>query len=115
MPGTEGTGPARAGGGSPLVVCTTMVDVDRLVLVRHALPELEPEVRTERWQLGAEGRAAARSLRSLVAEPAYLVASMSQRRSRRCRSSPAVPLWLPIPGSVRSAVPICGPAAATTG
>lgn len=39
------------------------------------MPELEPEVSSERWQLGAKGRAAARSLRSLVAEPAYLVAS----------------------------------------
>ncbi|HET8660053.1 MAG TPA: hypothetical protein VFM55_13770 [Micromonosporaceae bacterium] len=52
-----------------------MIGVNRLVLVRHALPELEPDVRSEHWQLGAEGRAAARSLRSLVAEPAYFVAS----------------------------------------
>lgn len=52
-----------------------VIDVDGLVLVRHAMPEQVPEVRSERWQLGDAGRASARSLRSSIPETAYLVAS----------------------------------------
>jgi 2,3-bisphosphoglycerate-dependent phosphoglycerate mutase len=49
--------------------------VERLILVRHAMPELDPAVPAERWHLGPEGRAAARSLRALMPEPGYYVAS----------------------------------------
>jgi broad specificity phosphatase PhoE len=49
--------------------------VERLILVRHAMPELDPAVPAEHWRLGPEGRAAARSLRPLFTEPAYYVAS----------------------------------------
>jgi broad specificity phosphatase PhoE len=52
-----------------------MVDAHRLILIRHAMPEIDPQVPAERWHLGDEGRAAARSLRPLVAQPAYYVAS----------------------------------------
>jgi broad specificity phosphatase PhoE len=52
-----------------------MSNVERLILVRHAMPEVVPEVPAERWHLGADGRSAARALRSLVAGPAYFVAS----------------------------------------
>lgn len=49
--------------------------MDRLVLVRHAMPDLEPEVPAERWRLGCGGRAAARSLGPLMPGPAYYAAS----------------------------------------
>jgi broad specificity phosphatase PhoE len=53
----------------------TVIEGDRLVLVRHAMPIVEPAVPAERWHLGPTGRAAARALRPLVAAPAYYVAS----------------------------------------
>lgn len=47
-----------------------------LILVRHAMPELRPDVPAERWQLGDEGRAAARALAdALHLGPAHYVAS----------------------------------------
>lgn len=52
-----------------------MTAVAHLVLVRHAMPDIVPEVPAERWHLGAEGRSAARALRPLVVGPAYFVAS----------------------------------------
>jgi broad specificity phosphatase PhoE len=39
------------------------------------MPIVEPDVPSEQWRLGDEGRAAARSLRPLLSEPAYFVAS----------------------------------------
>ncbi len=48
---------------------------DRIVLVRHAMPVVDPATPAELWHLGADGRAAARSLAPLVAGPAYFVAS----------------------------------------
>ncbi|MEV2240353.1 hypothetical protein [Micromonospora sp. NPDC049891] len=53
----------------------TVVDGARLMLVRHAMPVVEPTVPAERWLLGPDGRAAARALRPLVIGPAYYVAS----------------------------------------
>jgi hypothetical protein len=32
-----------------------------VILVRHAMPEVRPEVPAERWELGEAGRAAARA------------------------------------------------------
>jgi broad specificity phosphatase PhoE len=46
-----------------------------LILIRHAMPEIDPQVPSELWHLGDEGRTAARSLRPLVTQPAYYVAS----------------------------------------
>jgi broad specificity phosphatase PhoE len=39
------------------------------------MPQIDPSVRSERWQLGDAGRAAARALRPLIPQPAYYVAS----------------------------------------
>jgi broad specificity phosphatase PhoE len=39
------------------------------------MPIVEPGVPSDQWQLGDEGRAGARSLRSQLSEPAYFVAS----------------------------------------
>jgi broad specificity phosphatase PhoE len=52
-----------------------MSDTERLLLVRHAMPQVEPSVPAELWELGDEGRAAARALRPLIDGPAYYVAS----------------------------------------
>ncbi|WP_433384727.1 histidine phosphatase family protein [Actinoplanes sp. CA-142083] len=41
----------------------------RLLLVRHAMPETDPDTPPEQWHLGPEGRAAARALARLIAEP----------------------------------------------
>jgi len=47
----------------------------RLVLVRHAMPEIDPTVPAHRRRLGADGRAAAWALGPLLPASAYLVAS----------------------------------------
>ena len=56
-----------------------VIDEVRLVLVRHAMPVIDPAVPPGRWQLGPDGRAAARDLRPLVVGPAYYVASTEPR------------------------------------
>ncbi|MDG4823256.1 histidine phosphatase family protein [Asanoa sp. WMMD1127] len=53
----------------------TAIEGDRLLLVRHAMPEVDPAVAAEQWHLGPSGRAAARALQPLVPGPAYHVAS----------------------------------------
>jgi hypothetical protein len=53
----------------------TVIEEIRLVLVRHAMPVVDPAVPAERWQIGPDGQAAARTLRPLVVGPAYYVAS----------------------------------------
>ena len=53
----------------------TRVTGARLVLVRHAMPEVRPDVPAARWHLGEDGRLAARNLRHALPEHAYLVAS----------------------------------------
>lgn len=53
----------------------TVIEGVHLVLVRHAMPVVDPAVPAERWQLGPGGRAAARNLRPMVIGPAYYVAS----------------------------------------
>ena len=53
----------------------TALALDRLILIRHAMPHVDADVPPHRWQLGAEGRAAATALRTAVPDPAYLVAS----------------------------------------
>lgn len=52
-----------------------MLEIDRLILVRHAMPIVQPDVPSDEWQLGDEGRRDARSLRSKLHEDAYFVAS----------------------------------------
>jgi hypothetical protein len=51
----------------------------RLMLVRHAMPVVEPAVPAEQWQLGAVGRAAARDLRPSIVGPAWYVASIEPK------------------------------------
>jgi broad specificity phosphatase PhoE len=53
----------------------TMTDPDRLILIRHAVPQIDPQTPAGLWQLGHEGRTAARALRPLLAQSAYYVAS----------------------------------------
>jgi broad specificity phosphatase PhoE len=47
----------------------------RIVLVRHAMPAVLPGVPAELWELGKDGRAAARALATAVPLPAYFAAS----------------------------------------
>jgi len=53
----------------------TVTGPGRLILIRHAMPEIDPRTPAELWHLGDEGRAAARVLGPLLARPAYYVAS----------------------------------------
>jgi broad specificity phosphatase PhoE len=46
-----------------------------LVLVRHAMPEVKPDVPAERWSLGADGRAAARELAAALPRAPFVVTS----------------------------------------
>jgi broad specificity phosphatase PhoE len=50
------------------------IALERLVLVRHAMPAVDPGVPSNLWELGEEGRAAARALAALH-EPGYYVSS----------------------------------------
>lgn len=52
-----------------------LTGIGRLVLVRHAMPAVQPEVPAERWELDELGRAASRALSAVVTEPAYYVSS----------------------------------------
>jgi broad specificity phosphatase PhoE len=53
----------------------TPIDGRRLLLIRHAMPEVDPSIPAEQWHLDASARAAARLLSPLVPRPAYFVAS----------------------------------------
>jgi broad specificity phosphatase PhoE len=46
-----------------------------LVLVRHAMPELRPDVPAQDWLLGSEGRAAARALARVLPRQALTLTS----------------------------------------
>lgn len=85
----------------------TITGPDRLILVRHAMPAIDPQTPAELWHLGDQGRAAARALRPLLAEPAYYVAStepkavetlqeiagdLSVHTARVRRSTPSAPV-----------------------
>jgi broad specificity phosphatase PhoE len=47
----------------------------QIVLVRHAMPVMEPEVPPDRWRLGDEGRAAARELAHALPRAPFAVTS----------------------------------------
>jgi broad specificity phosphatase PhoE len=49
--------------------------VPEVILVRHAMPAIEPDVPPERWRLGEEGRAAARALADRVPRMTHVVTS----------------------------------------
>ncbi|MBO3738590.1 histidine phosphatase family protein [Actinoplanes flavus] len=47
----------------------------RILLVRHAMPEIDPAVPARQWRLSPDGRAAARELAPLIPAAARFVAS----------------------------------------
>jgi len=47
----------------------------QVVLVRHAMPETEPDVPAERWRLGDDGRAAARELADALPRASFALTS----------------------------------------
>jgi broad specificity phosphatase PhoE len=49
--------------------------IDRMILVRHALPDVRPDVPAEHWELAESGREAARALAGAVPGPCHYVAS----------------------------------------
>jgi broad specificity phosphatase PhoE len=53
----------------------TAFPLDRLVLVRHAMPEIDPDLPANRWQLSAAGRDAAQAMHAHLPADGYLVAS----------------------------------------
>jgi broad specificity phosphatase PhoE len=53
-----------------------------VILVRHAMPEVRPEVPAERWELGEAGRAAARALARAL-PPAPFVLSSDEPKARQ--------------------------------
>ncbi|MEU4238243.1 histidine phosphatase family protein [Actinoplanes sp. NPDC026619] len=57
----------------------------RLLLIRHAMPEIEPAVPAERWHLSEAGRAAARELAPRMPAPAYYVASSEPKARETLR------------------------------
>jgi broad specificity phosphatase PhoE len=48
---------------------------DEFIVIRHAMPELDPHVPPEEWRLGPAGREAARRLAPVLPTRAYLVSS----------------------------------------
>jgi broad specificity phosphatase PhoE len=49
--------------------------IERLILVRHAMPAMRPEIPAEGWHLDERGREAAGALAAAITEPRYCVAS----------------------------------------
>jgi hypothetical protein len=56
-------------------VAMTAVPGERLILVRHAMPAVDPAVPSSDWPLAWDSRVASRLLRLHVTHPAYYVAS----------------------------------------
>jgi broad specificity phosphatase PhoE len=72
--------------------------VDRLVLVRHAMPAVEPEIPAERWELGEQGRAASRALAAALPQPGYFVASNEPKAIQTVQEMSAGLEVVPDPG-----------------
>ncbi|MFI5892115.1 histidine phosphatase family protein [Actinoplanes sp. NPDC051513] len=72
----------------------TFAECARLVLVRHAMPVIDPETPAELWHLGPEGRAAARALAPLIAgSAAHYVSSTEPKALETLREiAPHVPI-----------------------
>jgi broad specificity phosphatase PhoE len=62
----------------------------QLVLVRHAMPDMEPEVPAGGWQLGDDGRAAARELASALPQAPFVVTSDEPKAQQTARELVAV-------------------------
>ncbi|WP_430780231.1 histidine phosphatase family protein [Actinoplanes sp. G11-F43] len=58
------------------------VQGERVIVVRHAMPAVDPDVPAEQWQLAPESRVAARLLRLHVRHPAYYVASTEPKAAQ---------------------------------
>lgn len=61
--------------------------IEGFILVRHAMPELDPQVPPEEWLLGERGRAAARHLAGVLPAGAYLVASQEPKAVETLRQA----------------------------
>jgi broad specificity phosphatase PhoE len=57
-----------------------------LYLVRHAMPVVDPAADPASWELGADGRAAARALAALLPAPGLLVASTEPKAWQTLRT-----------------------------
>ncbi|GAA1591697.1 hypothetical protein GCM10009828_015740 [Actinoplanes couchii] len=68
-----------SGGYAPVM---TAVQGERVIVVRHAMPAVDPDVPSEQWQLAQESRVAARLLRLHVCHPAYYVASTEPKAAQ---------------------------------
>jgi hypothetical protein len=60
----------------------TAVQGERVIVVRHAMPTVDPQVPAEEWQLAQESRVAARLMRLHVCHPAYYVASTEPKAAQ---------------------------------
>jgi hypothetical protein len=66
-----------------------LASIGRLVLVRHAMPAVQPDVPAEQWELDDRGRAASRALSAAMTEPAYYVASNEPKALQTLREMSA--------------------------
>jgi broad specificity phosphatase PhoE len=62
----------------------------QVVLVRHAMPVIEPEVPADLWRLGAHGRAAARELAGALPQAPFAVSSDELRARQTAEEMVAV-------------------------
>ena len=60
----------------------TAVQGERVIVVRHAKPKVDPEVPADRWPLGWDSRVASRLLRLHVTHPAYYVSSTEPKAAQ---------------------------------
>jgi broad specificity phosphatase PhoE len=60
----------------------TAVQGERVIVVRHAMPTVDPQVPAEEWQLAQESRVAARLMRLHVCHPAYYVTSTEPKAAQ---------------------------------
>ncbi|MEV6301757.1 histidine phosphatase family protein [Actinoplanes sp. NPDC051861] len=60
----------------------TAVQGERVIIVRHAMPKVDPEVPSDRWPLAWDSRVAARLLRLHVSHPAYYVSSTEPKAAQ---------------------------------
>jgi broad specificity phosphatase PhoE len=62
----------------------------QVVLVRHAMPVMEPDVPAERWRLGDDGRAAARDLAAALPRAPFAVTSDEPKAQQTAQEVVAV-------------------------
>jgi broad specificity phosphatase PhoE len=60
----------------------TAVQGERVIIVRHAMPTVDPEIPADRWPLGWDSRVASRLLRLHVTHPAYYVSSTEPKAAQ---------------------------------